>query len=191
MTRFLIVMVTFVTLVGAAHPGTISGKIAAPANSVVYVDAIPGKTFPGPAKHSTMDQSSLTFQPHVLVVQQGSTVDFLNDDSVAHNVFWTAVGSNKKLGHNLGTWPQGQTRSFKFDNPGVVALLCNVHSEMAGFIVVSPTPYFAQTDSAGNYKIENVPDGNYTVIGWHEGMKPASKKIAVSGDSHADFTLAK
>jgi plastocyanin len=191
MPRFLIAILTFVSLVSAAHAGNISGKIAAPANSVVYVDTIPGKTFPGPAKHSTMDQSGLAFQPHILVVQQGSTVDFLNDDSVAHNVFWTSIGGNKKLGHNLGTWPQGQTRSFKFDNPGAVALLCNVHSDMAGFIVVAPTPYFAQSDSAGNYKIENVPDGNYTIIAWHEGMKPASKKVTVSGDSQADFVLAK
>ena len=69
--------------------------------------------------------------------------------------------------------------------------MCNVHPEMSGVIVVSPTPYFAQTDGSGNYKIENVPDGSYTVTAWHEGTKPASKKITVSGDTKADFTLSK
>ena len=50
------------------------------------------------------------FQPHITVVQQGTTVQFLNSDSVAHNVFWISVGGNKKLGHNLGTWPKGEKR---------------------------------------------------------------------------------
>ena len=58
------------------------------------------------------------FMPHLTVVQQGTTVDFLNSDTVAHNVFWTSVGGNKKLGHNLGTWPKGEKKAFKFDNPG-------------------------------------------------------------------------
>ncbi len=157
----------------------------------MYVDTIPGKTFPAPTNHPVMDQRSLAFQPHNMVVQQGTTVDFLNSDSVSHNVFWTVIGGNKKLGHNLGTWPQGQTRSFKFDNPGTVPVLCNVHPEMSGFIVVSPTPYFAQTDSSGNYQIENVPDGSYTVTAWHEGVKPTSQKVSVSGTAQADFTLGK
>jgi plastocyanin len=192
MTRFLLTIVSFAAFVGAAHAGTITGKVAGrAADSVVYVDAIPGKTFPAPAKHPVMDQKNLVFQPHIIVVQQGTTVDFLNSDSVSHNVFWTAIGGNKKLGHNLGTWPQGQTRSFKFDNPGTVPVLCNVHPEMSAFIVVSPTPYFAQTDSTGNYKIENIPDGSYTITAWHEGVKPISQKVTVSGNAQADFTLGK
>ena len=65
-----------------------------------------------------MDQKGLMFPPHITVVQDGTTVDFLNSDSVAHNVFWPSVGGNKKLTHNLGTWPKGEKRSFKFDNPG-------------------------------------------------------------------------
>ena len=192
MTRFLLTIVSFAAFVGAAQAGTITGKVAGrAADSVVYVDAIPGKTFPAPAKHPVMDQKNLVFQPHITVVQEGTTVDFLNSDSVSHNVFWTAIGGNKKLGHNLGTWAQGQTRSFKFDNPGTVPVLCNVHPEMTAFIVVSPTPYFAQTDGTGNYKIENVPDGSYTITAWHEGMKPAFQKVTVSGNAQADFTLGK
>lgn len=192
MIRTLIAAMMLLTLIGAASAGTISGKVAGPAgDSVVYVDVIAGKTFPAPTQHPVMDQRSLSFQPHVMVVQQGTTVDFLNSDSVSHNVFWANISGNKKLSHNLGTWPQGQTRSFKFDNPGVVPVLCNVHPEMSGLIVVSPTPYFAQADSTGNYKIQNVPDGSYTVSAWHEGMKISSKKVAVSGDTKADFTLTK
>ncbi len=188
----LIAFVAVAALAVAANAGTISGKVSGVAGeSVVYVDAITGKTFPAPTKQPVMDQKGLMFQPHIMVVQQGTTVDFLNSDSVAHNVFWTSIGGNKKLGHNLGTWPKGEKRPFKFDNPGAVSLLCNVHPEMSGYIVVAPTPYYAQTDKSGAYKIENVPDGSYTVIAWHEGAKNQSKPVNVAGDAKADFTLSK
>jgi len=192
MKRDLLTVILVAALAVAANAGTISGKVSGVSGeSVVYVDTIAGKTFPAPDKHPLIDQKGLMFQPHVVAIQVGTTVDFLNSDTVAHNVFWTSVGGNKKLTHNLGTWPKGEKRSFKFDNPGAVPLLCNVHPEMAGYIVVSPTPYFANTDKSGEYKIENVPDGAYSVVAWHEGAKNNSKPVTVSGDTKADFTFSK
>jgi len=174
----------------ALHAGSISGTVTAKkGSSVVYLEAIPGKTFPAPEKHLTMDQKALLFQPHVLIVPVGATVDFQNSDSVAHNVFWPNISGNKKDGHNLGTWPKGQARSFKFDQPGVVPLLCNVHPEMSGFIIVTPTPFFAETDAGGKFKIASVPDGSYTITAWHEGAKTQSKPVTVAGDTTADFAL--
>jgi plastocyanin len=175
-------------LEAAALAGTIEGKTS-PGNSVVFVNAIPGTTFPASAQEPVISQRGLAFSPHILVVQEGTTVQFQNDDSVQHNVFWPSVGGNKKLAHNMGTWPRGEKRPFKFTEPGVVPLLCNVHPEMSGYLIVSPTPYFAQTDSSGTYKIDNVPDGKYTVTAWHEGSKQQSKPITVSGTGTADFTL--
>ncbi len=175
-----------------ASAGTISGKVSGvKGESVVYVEAVAGKTFPAPTAKTVVDQKGLMFVPHVVVVEQGATVDFLNSDTVAHNVFWTSISGNKKLGHNLGTWPKGEKRSFKFDDPGVVPLLCNVHPEMAAYIIVAPTPYFVISNSSGEYKIENVPDGSYTVTAWHEGAKSQSKPVTVSGEGKADFTLSK
>lgn len=188
--RFTLAIVLLAALTTAAFAGTIEGKVSS-GNSVVYVDSIPGKTFPASTKDPLIDQKGLKFNPTVLVVQQGTTVDFQNDDTVQHNVFWPSISGNKKEGHNLGTWPKGEKRSFKFDQPGVVPLLCNVHSEMAGYIIVSPTPYFAETDAGGNFKIENVPDGKYNLVAWHEGMKSQSKPVTVAGDAKVDFTLSK
>ena len=176
----------------AAWAGGIEGKVTGmKGHSVVYVDAIAGKTFPAPKEHTVMDQKGLVFAPHIMVVQQGTTVEFLNSDNVQHNVFWTSIAGDKKAGHNLGTWPKGEKGPFTFDKVGVVPLLCNVHPEMEGYIIVSPTPYFAETDDSGNYKIKDVPDGSYTVTAWHEGAKNQSKPVAVSGDTKADFTLSK
>jgi plastocyanin len=188
----IIVMAAVVMMSLAASAGSISGKVSGvTGESVVYVEAVAGKTFPAPTTKPVIDQKGLMFSPHIVAVEQGTTIEFLNSDKVAHNVFWISVGGNKKLGHNLGTWPQGEKRPFKFDNPGAVPLFCNVHPEMSAYIVVSPTPYFAVTDKSGAYKIDNVPDGSYSVTAWHEGAKNQSKPVTVAGEGKADFTLSK
>jgi plastocyanin len=158
----------FVLVLGLASPawaGTINGKVSGiSGRSVVYVDTILGKAFPPPKERPVVDQKNLSFSPHVIPVQQGTTVEFLNSDSVQHNAFWPSVGGDKKASHNMGTWPKGERRPFAFQKAGVVPLMCNVHPEMSAFIVVSPTPYFAETDDAGNYTINNVPDGSYKLV---------------------------
>ena len=190
MRRFSLVLVAILSFVAASFAGTIEGK-ATPGKSVVYVDAIAGKTFPAPTAKPVIDQKNLLYNPDLLVVQQGTTVEFLNSDTVQHNVFWTQMIDNKKVTHNHGTWAKGTKKPYTFDTPGVVALLCNIHLEMAGFIVVSPTPYFAETDANGNFKIENVPDGKYNLVAWHQGMKTQTKPVNVAGMSKVDFTLSK
>ena len=192
--NLMVVMVVLAALSLSASAGSISGKVSGvTGESVVYVDTIAGKTFPAPSEHVVIDQKGLLFQPHINVVLVGTTVDFLNSDKVAHNVFWPSLmqGGKKLPGKNLGTWPTGEKRSFKFDQPGAAALLCNVHPEMAGYVVVVPTPYHAVTDKAGSYKIENVPDGQYNVVGWHEGAKNSTKAVTVAGDTKADLTVSK
>jgi plastocyanin len=189
--RYLLMLVV-AGLCEAAWAGDIDGKVTGMnGHSVVYVDTIAGKTFPAPKEHPVMDQKGLMFSPHIMIVQQGTAVDFLNSDTVQHNVFWTAIGADKKAAHNLGTWPKGDKRAFTFAKPGVVPVLCNVHPDMAGYIIVSPTPYFAETDESGSYKIKDVPDGSYTLAVWHEGAKNQSKPITVSGGAKADFMLTK
>jgi plastocyanin len=186
--------VVFLVAAATMQAGTIHGKVTgAKGESVVYVDSISGSSFPVPAHHEVMNQKGLMFAPHLLVVQKGTTVDFKNEDSVEHNVFWPSISGNKSLGHNMGTWPRGEQRSFKFDNPGIVPLLCNVHPDMAGYIVVSPTPYFAITNSAGEFTIANVPNGTYRLTAWNEAGKgkTQSVQVTVSGDAEANIALTK
>jgi len=165
-----------------ASAGTLTGTVQAPGQSAVVLESIPAKAFPAATAKAVMDQSHLVFSPALLVIQKGTTVTLTNSDSAAHNIFWPSISGNKKLGHNLGTFPKGESRSFKFDDPGNVSLLCNVHPEMSGTIVVSPSPYFAATDATGNYSIPNVPDGEYKVTVWHGG-KSTTQNVTVKGDT--------
>ena|SRR5579883_1159376 len=188
-SKFVIPLIAALALVSQlCLAGSVKGKVT-PGKSVVYLEAASGPVAATADKHVVMDQKGLLFQPHVLVIQQGTTVEFLNGDPVAHNVFWPSISGDKKKSHNLGTWPTGQKKPFKFEEAGVVALLCNVHPEMAGYIVVTPSPYYTETDASGAYSIANVPEGQYTLTAWHEGKKILTKKISVTGDTIADLTL--
>jgi plastocyanin len=182
---------------GVSQANEIKGKVSVQGiksaeNIAVYVDVIPDKKFDPPAQHVLVDQKKMAFLPHVVVVQQGTTVDFLNSDAVGHNVYWPSISGNKKLSHNLGTWPKGDKKSFQFNDVGTVSLLCNVHPEMSGYVVVVPTPYFAVTDKDGNFEIKNIPAGKYTLKTWSEDGKPTTQTVDVAaGTATVDLTVKK
>lgn len=189
------VLLTLGSLASSAWAGDVKGKVVAqglrsPENIAVYIDTIAGKTFPPPTQHAVMDQHHLAFVPHVLVVLKGTTVDFKNEDAVGHNVYWPAINHNRKLAHNMGTWPQGISKPFTFNDVGDVPLLCNVHPEMSGYIIVVPTPYFALTDKEGSFTIKNVPPGQYSLKTWSEEAKPATQAVTIgAGVASVNLTV--
>lgn len=185
----------FVSLIAATplFAGDIHGKVSCAgtpdcADALVYVAAIPGKTFPPPKEPARMDQKGLMFQPHVLPVLVGTTVDFLNSDTILHNVFTPAACADK---FNLGTFGNGQKRSHVFKKECFAPVLCIVHPEMAAFVAVLPTPYFSVTGADGAYDIHDVPDGSYTLKVWHPKLKAGEKAVPVHGPTQADFQLAR
>ena len=186
MMRSCLVLIVPLLISFHANAQRVSGLVKGGGPSGIVLEPVPTKTFPPSNQTVTMDQQGLKFSPALLVVQQGATVEFKNSDTVSHNIFWPNVSGNKKLGHNLGTAPSGQSQKFKFDAPGNVPILCNIHPEMSGNIVVSPSPYFAQTDATGAYSINNVPEGAYKATAWHNG-KATTANVTVKGDTHLDF----
>jgi plastocyanin len=183
----------FVLLAAALPAGDLHGKVACKgvrdsADAVVWIAAIPGKTFPAPKDHVKVDQANLVFVPHVVPVIVGTTVDFFNSDAVLHNVFSPDACAEK---FNLGTWPKGQSKSYQFKQECVATLLCKVHPEMEAFVIAVPTPYFAVTKADGSYKISDVPDGAYTVKVWHPKLKGSQKPVTVAGASESNFEIAR
>ena len=160
-----------------AADGTITGKVdATPAKyleeTVVYLK---GAKVPGKAPETrAMDQKAMTFVPHVLVVAQGDTVNFLNHDNVAHNVY-----SPDNEGYNLGSFKQDEQRSYKFQKEGAYTQLCSLHPEMLAFIFVAPGPYAAAVDKKGNFTIAHVPPGTYQLAIWNSRLKAPDKPITV------------
>jgi plastocyanin len=186
----LIIFLPAYTVTAGGITGTVKAKGAKNGgDAVIYVEKVPGKTFPAPKDHLRMDQKNMTFIPHVLPVLAGTTVDFLNSDDVLHNVFSPDKCAEK---FNLGSWPKGQTKSYTFKDAGcTVTLLCNVHPEMEGYVVVLDNPYFAVSTKDGNYVIKDVPPGKYTLKIWHERLKGQDVVVDVPEKQNvtADFDI--
>lgn len=174
-----------------APADSITGKVTlsglrSNADAVVYIEKIDGKSFDPPAEPVVMDQKGKDFLPKVVPVVTGTTVDFLNSDPFAHNVFTPDACADE---FNLGSWETGEARSWTFDEPCAAVLLCKVHPEMIAFVVAVDTPYFAVTDAEGNYTIPDLPAGTYTVSVWHERFDKTSQTVTVDGGTTVDFTL--
>ena len=196
MNKILIAALFVLGSLTLSFAGNITGKVTAKGvknggDAVIYIDKIPSKTFPAPKEHVTMDQKNLKFIPHVLPVLAGSTVDFLNSDDVLHNVFSPDKCCDK---FNLGSWPKGHTKSYTFKEPGCVStLLCNVHPEMEGYVIVVETPYFAVSATDGSYSVKDVPPGKYTLKIWHQKLKGQQVAVEVpeKGNATVDFEIHK
>lgn len=168
---------------------TDEGKEKYIANTVIYIEQADGDFIP-PTKNPIMNQKGLKFIPFVLPVVSGTTVDFLNSDNVLHNVFSPDKCCDK---FNLGTWPKNETRSYTYNEPDCESVvLCNVHPEMEGYVLVLQNSYFAVTDLDGNYEINNVPEGEYTLKVWNAKLKskPVTIKVTSSVAIH-DFKITR
>lgn len=188
-------LVVFGLLAGTASAGSISGKVTSKKkkylpHAVVFIDSVKGD-FDLPKDNPVMDQKNMIFHPHILPILAGTTVDFLNSDDVAHNVFTPDKPGDK---FNLGTWPKGEIRSYTFEKRCEevcdAVMLCNVHPEMEAFVVVMQNPYFSTTDKDGNFIIENVPAGEYTVSVWHPKRKAVSATVIVSDSASVSVEFA-
>ncbi len=130
-------------------------------------------------------QAKIAFDPHVLIVPVGASVAFPNRDQVRHHVY--SFSKPKKF--ELKLYGREQARSVVFDKPGIVALGCNIHDSMSGFVVVVDTPFAMQTDATGHARIANVPAGAAHLRIWHPSIRAPNNQVivpvAVSGATFA------
>lgn len=198
MFKLLSVVLLATAAAMAAGTGSISGTVAKipapkalpgafpppPMPAVVF--AVPAKAAPHEAKTADMNQQWSTFTPGVLGVPVGTTVRFLNNDSVTHNVTLEPVHGAKK---SLGDHPPSQETQATFTHPGAVHVDCTLHPAMTAWIYVAPTPYVTTTDAQGHYKLTGLPAGQYRVEVWHPEASAPAHTVTVSSDTKVDFTL--
>ena len=155
--------------------------------SVVYLESAPRGAFEQPEpSRATMDQRNEAFVPHVLAVTTGTVVDFPNSDRIYHNVF----SLSKTARFDLGRYAVGNSKSVRFDRPGIVRVFCDIHSHMNAFILVFSHRFFTMTDAEGRYRVDNVPPGTYNLIAWNEGTSTDPKAVTVVDDGVAELDFA-
>jgi plastocyanin len=165
-------------------------------NVVIYLegdlDALAGSPeLVARRRRGSMAQRDERFVPHVLAVMEGATVEFPNQDDIFHNVFSlsNAAGSG---GFDLGRYPKGSSRAHTFPKAGTVDVFCHIHQDMSAILLVLANPFFATPDENRHYVIEDVPVGDYTIVGWHERIREKiSKRVHVEAGQTAniDFNI--
>jgi plastocyanin len=146
------------------HGTARAGGRPAPDTVIWLTDAPNGPDRPQPSR-VVLDQRNLTFSPRVLVVRAGTTVDFPNNDRVFHNVFSFRDGKR----FDLGLYPVGALRRVTFDQPGLSRIFCNIHPNMAAYVMTVDSGYFARADESGAFTIADVPQGTYKFRAWRPG----------------------
>ena len=159
---------------------------------VIYIDGPVSGTpvpVPKPAQVVTkrVKQKGAMFDPHVLPVLAGTTVEWPNDDEILHNVF----SYSESNPFDLGLYKSPKIEHWTFTKPGRVDVFCSIHSRMNCIVLVLENPYFATANENGRYAISSVPAGTYRLKAWHERLPAQSREITVpeTGEVKADFTL--
>ncbi|MDX2021658.1 MAG: carboxypeptidase regulatory-like domain-containing protein [Deltaproteobacteria bacterium] len=154
--------------------GTVQGGGSlGPGGTVVWLRRKDGPTpRPAPLRGREMTQRDKTFVPHVLPVTLGSKVAFHNEDTIFHNVF----SLSRPNDFDGGLYKDGASYSKTFTHAGAVQVLCNIHAQMLGYVVVVDSPWFAQAGSSGRFTIRGVPPGAYELIAWHESSSDVTRQ---------------
>jgi len=156
-------------------------------NIVVYIARVPSAATPAPTERAALRQRGERFAPHILPVLRGTTVDFPNDDALFHNVF--SLSRAKEF--DLGRYPRGTSRSTTFERAGAVQVFCHIHSDMSAVVLVLDNPYYAMPDAEGRYSIPGLPPGDYTIVAWHDRIRPITHRLHLGPGQLArvDFTI--
>lgn len=135
----------------------------------------------------TIEQRNSHFEPDLVVVPVGSTVQFPNSDPIFHNVF--SLSSAHPF--DLGFYPKGQSRSVKFEHAGVEQVYCHIHSNMYAAIVVTDSPWYGRPAPDGTVVLKGVPAGHYKAEAWHKiaGLYRADVDVPVSGSAQVHIQV--
>lgn len=150
-----------------------------PADAVVWLERVSASVESTLALQATpvpqMAQKDQAFVPRVLAVAVGSTVDFPNMDPIFHNVF--SVSPVKRF--DLGKYPRGHSRRLTFAKAGLVQVYCDIHANMAGFILVLPNRAFTRPDATGAFELPELPPGTYAMTVWHPDLPEMRRSVVV------------
>ena len=152
--------------------------------AVVSIQPPPGAQPEQTAKPVQMDQQGCVYVPRVVLVPVGGTVEFLNSDPLLHNLH--SVSTENPTFNR--TQPKGRTIPVTFKKAEIVRVDCDLHTWMRAWVVVTDSPFFAVTGASGEFTLDNVPAGKYTIKVWQELLGTVTRDVTV-GDKESRVTV--
>lgn len=161
-----------------------------PSETIIYLSKIPGRYKRKEVPEQEPIQVHIEgakFYPRTLPVMVGSTIEFVNRDPVAHDVYSYSVAK------------PFQTDFFKnkhafvtFKKTGGVTLKSSIYKNMQGEVLVLDHPYFTKSRADGYYSMRNIRPGIYHVTAWHPELPSVTKEVEVNfGETITiDFNLS-
>jgi plastocyanin len=146
-------------------------------SAVVYIDGIAEGKAPRAIAQSelTIEQRGCQYTPHVVVAPLGSTVTFVNDDDVPHNVRVENAVTDSMM-FNRAQPVRGRRDSMVVRQAGPASVGCDYHPWMNAYVFGVKSPYYALTDRSGRFEIDGIPPGTYTVRVWINGVGLVAKR---------------
>ena len=193
MPRLLVIAALVALLSAQAGADAVQGRVVMPATcsptvspAVVTLEPVDGRKVAAPTRGTlsvaVVNQHGLQFEPRVQVMTVGDTLRFTNQDGEPHSVhmitpgfpFMTSMAPNSNV-------------DYTPTKAGIIRLVCDIHSHMRGFVVVSATPWFVKTKADGSFRFKTIPAGVYKLTAWHEMGEPVTREVTIKADEPTDL----
>src|SRR4029077_9494480 len=155
----------------------VTGPENALENVVVYVSAgAPDE--PPPAQPAVLTQKGCRYAPHVLAFQVNQDFEVVNEAQTSHNIH-PLPSSNREW--NKSQPPGAPPIEDKYARPEFIPVKCNIHPWMKGTLAVMKNSHYAITTGDGEFKLQNLPPGNYAITAWHESYAEQTQQECIPG----------
>ena len=156
---------------------------------VVYLEPLDGQILQQSSKEVIIGQLGKSFTPYISVSQVNSKINFTNQDDITHHIY--SAGSDNKFSFKIRA---GKTNSStNFVKPSEVAMGCNIHDWMSGYLLIVDTPFFGKTNKLGQVSFAMNEKGKYKIVIWHPQMEEDSNRMIsneiINGNTEFTYTL--
>ena len=156
------------------------------ADMVVYLEPLSGQILPTSKEILVINQKNKAFSPYLSVIQANQEIRFTNNDDITHHIYSVSHGNKFSFKVRAG---QSNANTI-FDHRSEIAMGCNIHDWMSGYLLVVDTPYFAKTNKLGMVNFSNVKHGEYQIVVWHPQLQESNNRLIINKNINENINFS-